>query len=133
MELGALEALFDGPGDVIDVAAFDRHAPVGERAHAVVVPAGERQGQAGHAKRDGVGVFLEVDAALTVLLGWSEDELVSALLALWFARDHGGVRPAGWRGRIGMVNEYPALLGRHRHRGDSFPPTAVRRHDQRDA
>lgn len=35
-----------------------------------------RQGQAGHAKRDGVGVFLEVDAALTVLLGWSEDELV---------------------------------------------------------
>jgi diguanylate cyclase (GGDEF)-like protein/PAS domain S-box-containing protein len=37
--------------------------------------AAERQGVA-HVKRDGVGVFLEVDEAMTALLGWSAAELL---------------------------------------------------------
>jgi hypothetical protein len=45
MEVGALEALLHRDGQVVDVAPFNAHAPVGQRAHAVVVPGrdGDRQ------------------------------------------------------------------------------------------
>ena len=35
-----------------------------------------RRRSVGHAKRDATGVFLEVDAAVTTLLGWTADDLV---------------------------------------------------------
>ena len=49
MEVGALEAFLDRHGEVIDVAALDRHAAVDQGAHAVVVPGGDGDRQSAHA------------------------------------------------------------------------------------
>ena len=37
---------------------------------------GDRRRKVGHARRDATGVFLEVDAAVTTLVGWTADQLV---------------------------------------------------------
>jgi hypothetical protein len=49
MEIGAFEALLDRHRQVIDVAAFDLHAPVDQRADPVVIPGGDGDGEAAHA------------------------------------------------------------------------------------
>jgi len=44
MEVGALEAFLHRHRQVVDVTAFNTHAPIGERAHTIVVPGCYRDG-----------------------------------------------------------------------------------------
>lgn len=81
--------LLADPGSVATLYFVDTRAEHGVHAVVIDVPNAERllegsdalairRRRAGHAKRDGIGVFLEVDEAMSALLGWSDEELVGA-------------------------------------------------------
>ena len=48
VKVGALEALFDRHGEVIDVATFEADSAVDQRANAIVIPRGNSQRQPAH-------------------------------------------------------------------------------------